>query len=51
MARYIMIVVLGGMLTFGIANISQNNSVSRLRAHKMSVGNFSSSAHAILLAV
>jgi len=29
MARYIMIIVLGGMLTFGIANINQNSIVSQ----------------------
>jgi len=29
MARYIMIIVLGGMFTFGISNISQNNTVGQ----------------------
>jgi len=46
MARYIMIVVLGGMLTFGIANISQNSILTQ--GTENVVGNFSSNrAHDI----
>jgi len=41
MARYIMIVVLGGMLTFGIANINQNSVVTQ--GTQNVVDNFSSS--------
>ena len=29
MARYIMIIVLGGMFTFGISNINQNSTVGQ----------------------
>jgi len=39
MARYIMIVVLGGMLTFGIANINQNSVVNQ--GTQNAVDNFS----------
>jgi len=39
MARYIMIVVLGGMLTYGIANINQNSVVTQ--GTQNVVGNFS----------
>ena len=40
MARYIMIVVLGGMLTFGIANINQNSTLTQ--GTQNVVDNFSS---------
>jgi len=39
MARYIMIIVLGGMFTFGISNITQNNTVGQ--GTQNTVGNFS----------
>jgi len=46
MARYIMIIVLGGMFTFGISNISQNSTVNQ--GTQNVVDNFSSSrAHDI----
>jgi hypothetical protein len=46
MARYIMIVILGGMVSFGISNISLNNTVKQ--GTQNSVDNFSSSrAHDI----
>jgi hypothetical protein len=41
MARYIMIIVLGGMFTFGISNISQNSTVNQ--GTQNVVDNFSSS--------
>ncbi len=39
MARYIMIIVLGGMFTFGISNITQNSTVNM--GTQNTVGNFS----------